>query len=136
MIVIIPCGAKKRSVKSQAYAMYIGSYFKANLHYALSIAKKENIYILSAKYGLLRLQDEISPYNIRMGQPGCVSGRFVKRQADEMGILEEDVICLGGRDYTSVMREIWPGCSTPLKGTGGMGKQMQWLKWNRGKIPQ
>lgn len=135
MLVIIPCGARKRPVKSAAYALYTGPYFMANLRYALSIAQRSDVYILSAKYGLLDLAREVEPYNLKMGQPGCVTVTQVCEQAEKLGILQRSpVIGLGGRLYTDIMRTIWPEIKLPLSGIVGIGKQMQWLNNHRGRI--
>jgi len=135
VIAIIPCGAKKRKDRSPAYAMYLGTYFKINLRYALSITNREYIFILSAKYGLLGLEDEIEPYNIKMGDPGCVSVDFVLAQARRRDLLGETAICLGGHLYTDVMRQIWCKHVVPLDCVGRMGYQMQWLKRHMGIVP-
>lgn len=136
MIVIIPCGAKKQSVPVPAYAMYLGAYYKACLRYALSISKQDDIFILSAKHGLLALDDPIAPYNLRMGEVGSVTTQQIRDQALQRGILNEQVVGIGGRDYTDILCQVWADCITPLQGVGGIGKQIQWLKWHRGVIPQ
>lgn len=46
--------------------IYLGNYFKTCLDYAKSLTTEDNIYILSAKYGVLHLTDEITPYNITL----------------------------------------------------------------------
>ena len=45
-----------------------------------------------------------------------------------MGILDEEVIALGGRDYTTMCQGVWPNCQVPLDGVGGIGKHLKWLK--------
>lgn len=129
MIVVIPCGGKKRLVSCVAGRMYIGPYHRACLTYALTLVPPERVYILSAKYGLLALDERIAPYNLKMGQRGCVTARTVADQAAARGLrAEERVIALGGRAYTDVARAVWSHAETPLDGVGGMGYQMQWLK--------
>jgi len=134
MIVVVPCGVAKRSHRTAAGAMYTGAYHRACMRYARSIVVPEQIRILSAKYGLLELADEIEPYNLKMGQPGCVTAAKVWQQAQRAGILDATVIALGGRHYTAICRAVWPACFTPLKGVGGMGKQMQWLIRHYGRV--
>lgn len=128
MLVLIPCGGKKREMPCPAGNLYIGSYFKGCLGYALSITEPPNILILSAKYGLLALGDRVSPYDLRMGSPGCVTAQLVREQAETRGVLtSERVVALGGVDYLDVVREVWPLAETPMVGTGGIGKQLKWL---------
>ncbi len=63
-IALISCVSKKLTTKAKAKAkeLYISTLFKLSLKFAFKI-KSDNIFILSAKYGLLELEDEISPYN-------------------------------------------------------------------------
>lgn len=61
-IVLISCVSKKLDKKSTAEKIYISSLFKKNLTYAKSL-KPSGIFILSAKHGLLKLTDEIEPYD-------------------------------------------------------------------------
>lgn len=128
MLVIIPCGSAKKTCRSQAGKMYLGGYHRACQAYARTLVPVTKILILSAKYGLLRLTDEIEPYELRMGQIGCVSPSFVRDQALKMRLLNQEVIALGGRDYTKICKAIWSDCETPLEGVGGIGKQLKWLK--------
>ena len=133
MLIIIPCGSKKLSYSTLAWKLYQGPYYKSCLRWALSIEKMDNIRILSAKYGLLRLDEVIHPYELRMGRPGSISLDKIREQAQASGLLSEEVIGLGGRDYTRIIKEIWPFAHLPLEGKGGLGKQMRWLKRHLGK---
>lgn len=63
-IVLIPCGAKKKDSPSMAWEMYIGNYFRALLNYAVTLGT--DIRIISAGYGILKLNDVIEPYDITM----------------------------------------------------------------------
>lgn len=136
MLVIVPCGQSKRTTRAQAGVMYTGPYHRDCLDYARSIASPQEILILSAKYGLLRLTDWVEPYDLRMGEPGAVTADVVREQARSLGVLEEHpVIALGGIEYTRVCRAVWPGCVLPLAGVGGLGHQRRWLRHNRGHVP-
>jgi len=61
-IVLIACAAKKLNYKAKAKNLYISSLLKKNLAYARSL-EPDKIFILSAKHGLLDLDEEIFPYN-------------------------------------------------------------------------
>lgn len=61
-IVLISCVSKKVSRKAKAKDLYISPLFVGNLRYARSL-KPDNIFVLSAKYGLLELETEVDPYN-------------------------------------------------------------------------
>lgn len=130
---VISCGYKKRTHPCQAWQMYIGSYFRAMLRYALSVADRERIYILLAKYGLLRLTDPIEPYNLKMGMPGSIAAAAIAEQAERLGIAGEQVLCLGGQEYVARCRAVWKDMVAPL--SGGMGNQMRWMKAQHGRLP-
>lgn len=123
-LVIVGCGAAKQSVRTTAGQMYVGSYHRACRRAAAAATTPARTLILSAAHGLLRLDDEIDPYNLRMGQPGAVGADQVLRQATTQGLLDETPIVLAGTAYTSVASTVWPTAHTPLAGVGGMGKQL------------
>jgi hypothetical protein len=91
---------------------------------ALTIAPAENIFVLSAKYGLVRLQDRLKPYDLKMGAGGGVDIRTVRRQAKRLGITTQKVIALGGSRYVGLIRELWPSAEAPLGGKGGLFQQI------------
>lgn len=128
MLVIIPCGGKKDDRPRPAINLYQGSYFKACARFALSIVKPEQIRILSAKHGLLKIEQVIEPYDLRMGQKGCITAEQVRAQAAEQNLLDErDVIIAAGSDYARVALEVWKQGEWILDGVGGMGYQIQHL---------
>ena len=142
MIVVISCGGKKLTGRHLARDLYTGPYFKAAYRYALSVAPEARVFILSAKYGLVRTNDLIDSYNLTLGQPGAVASGYVRNQARQLGIDDEnDVLVVGGERYVKLCRAIWPTCRAPFgKGGGlleraGIGYQLQALKRWRGKVP-
>lgn len=132
-LVIIPCGAKKHQSKTVAAKMYQGPYFKACLRYAQSIIRRDSILILSAKYGFLRLNQEIEPYELTLGDPGCVTAADLRKQCDALSLSERNDVALGGKRYTSMCRAVWPNVLTPVPSVG-IGKQMQWMKHHLGRL--
>jgi len=130
MIVIIPCGARKLTHKAMAKDIYIGSYAVMCKRYARSLVDDKFIFILSAKYGLLKMTDKIEPYSLTLGQAGAITLKQVREQVIAFGILEEDCIAIGGKRYTDLCRAIWQNCKTPLQDNikGGNGMQLQWMK--------
>ena len=60
-IALISCGKSKRRERSPAHQLYTGALFKKCLTYAQR-TKADEIYILSANYGLIELTQEIAPY--------------------------------------------------------------------------
>ncbi len=134
-IVVIPCGAKKRAGVHKARDLYIGSYFTGCLRYALSIAPESSVYILSGKYGILSLTDKVESYEMMLGKPGSITLAQVQRQVDDRGLRGCSVVAVAGQRYANLCKAIWKDCKTPLTGVGGFGKQLQWMKQNRGRVP-
>jgi hypothetical protein len=133
--VVIPCGAKKLPTVATADLLYTGSYHLACKAYALSIAPRQNVLILSAQHGIVTLDQIIAPYNLKMGDKGCVDAARVREQATAQGLFAAPVVAVGGEKYMRVVREVWPAAIFPLGVRGGMGVQMQALKAMRGRLP-
>lgn len=132
--VIIPCGGAKQKEACAAINLYIGAYFKINLRWAQSVAPAHQIKILSAKHGLLHLYKWLGPYDLKMGQPGSVDPLAVRRQGQEMGLVGTRIYALGGGAYLNVLRRAGFKITAPTEGLP-MGKQMERLKKNMGRLP-
>lgn len=115
MIVIVGCGARKRLYPCRAVEMYRGQHFLACWAAAAALAEG-NVYILSAKYGLLPPGKVIAPYDLTVGQPGAVTGDEVRGQARELGIARRPVVALCSARYVQLCREAWPAVDAPLAG--------------------
>jgi len=61
-IILISCGGKKRSEISKARDLYISSLFQKSLAFTECL-NPDHIFILSAKHGLVGLEDTLEPYN-------------------------------------------------------------------------
>lgn len=68
-VVLIACGSKKVETKVpvQAWSLYTGAVFRESLRTALSFSS--NVRIVSAGYGLLRLNDMVMSYDRKMNGP-------------------------------------------------------------------
>ncbi|GHB91656.1 hypothetical protein GCM10010306_103590 [Streptomyces umbrinus] len=87
------------------------------------------VLVLSALYGLVPLDRVLAPYELRMGQPGSVTGDQLRAQARELGVERAtEVVVLAGSAYTAAARQVWPRADAPLEGARGMGYQLQRLK--------
>ena len=85
--IILGCGSQKRKQPSQAWCLYNGALYTSAYTWARSVTPLERIYILSGKYGLIRAQTRIAPYNARMGTPAQVcTVQSVARQAAALGL--------------------------------------------------
>ena len=69
---IIPCSKQKLDHEAPAWRMYSDQPCLA-LHLEYVRSRGNIAQILSAKYGFLRLNDRIQPYDLLLGQFGCVN---------------------------------------------------------------
>ena len=134
MIAVITCGDSKRQGVHKAKDLYVGPFFKMCLKYAQSIMPNDKIYILSAKWGLLKLDQEIENYNVKMGDPGSVLVSTLIIQSQELGIKDEAIIGVAGARYVSIMKKVWSEGKYPLTGLS-LGYAMGALKKNMGRLP-
>ncbi|MGV9649802.1 DUF6884 domain-containing protein [Streptomyces sp. NPDC003554] len=123
-LVVIPCGSSKLSRAARAVDMYIGSYHRA-CRKAADALQPDRVLILSARYGLLGLDDVIEPYDTSHGTTDAITAHALLEQATARDIVFLDpVVALGGARHVSLVRSIWPHVLAPLAGAGGMGRQM------------
>ena len=137
-LIVVSCGVKKQTTAQRADKMYLGNYHFNCLNYARSIAEPEDIRILSAKYGLLRLNQIVMPYNLTMGDPGCITVEQLKQQAVEQNLTSKtDVRIVAGLAYAKLVLGVWTEAEWLMKDKGRMGYQKNWLitqtKLNRSK---
>lgn len=109
--------------------MYISPLFKKSLAYAKSL-HPDNIFILSAKYGAISLDEEIKPYELTLThmteKEKVIWAKKVIAQLEYKGItFTEKAIFLCGMQYRKYLTRIFKNSSTPLKGLS-FGKQLQW----------
>lgn len=129
-IVLISCVSKKRSQKSKASDLYISALFKKNLQYARNL-NPDKIFILSAKYGLVELDDEIEPYDQTLN---TMSSSQIKQWAKSvLGRLAESTdfqrdrfIFLAGAKYRGYLISQLRNVETPLEGLR-IGEQLKRL---------
>lgn len=133
-LVIIGCGATKRAIRSPAGQLYTGSYFRANLAWAMSVVRPDQIIILSAAHGFLRLHDQIEPYDLRMGDENSIGIGILKEQAESMGLLNRDTVAICGQDYLDKLLCVIPDVKLPCRGLT-VGWSVGLLKRNRGRWP-
>ena len=129
---LIGCGKDKSPIRCKAEEMYIGGYFKLGLKFARKSFEK--IYILSAKYGLLELEDMIEPYNMTLNtMDNNEIYVWSKRVAEALKskLNKDDVVTfVCGKEYYKYLKGMLP-CKYVLlfDGSGmGIGKQMAYFK--------
>jgi len=130
-IVLISCASKKKLEKAKAKDLYISLLFKLNLEYAKSL-KPDKIFILSAKYGLLDLEEGIEPYDLTLNK---IKDKEIKIWADKVleqlkekvDLKQDEIIFLAGEKYRKYLIPEIKNYKIPLKNLG-IGKQLKFLK--------
>jgi hypothetical protein len=129
-IVLIACSSRKGARPAKAADLYQSSLFCKSLAYARSL-RPDAIYILSAKHGLLRLEDVIAPYNATLNKmTRATSRKWAQRVIDQLRRVADlqtvHFTILAGERYR---RDLLPHlvCPTvPMEGLG-IGRQLKFL---------
>lgn len=120
--VIIPCSGAKLDRSAPARQLYTGSLFRLALAAALNLTDAELVRVLSARHGLVGLDTELAPYDVRMGERGSVTVDQLRRQADELTPAPALVVLLTPAAYTAPALAVWPAAVVPLVGARGIGE--------------
>jgi hypothetical protein len=128
-VIIVSCGGRKKTAARPVPAgeMYTGSYHRALRRAADALTqggRTGRTLIFSALHGLLSLHDPITPYDLRMGDEGSVTGEHLRQQAIALGIIGAEVTVLGPHRYVEASRTVWPDLTAPLEGSRGIGEQL------------
>lgn len=131
-IVLISCVSQKLPHRTKARDLYISTLFKLNLNYAEKL-KPDEIFILSAKYGLLSLEQEIEPYeqtlnNMRSSEIKVWANRVLEQIKEVCSIDETEFTFLAGDKYRKHLLPHIKNSKIPLEGLR-IGQQLQKLKW-------
>lgn len=103
-ITLIGCTSQKKDHECKAVEMYSPSkYFQLRLKYA-QLINSDHIYILSAKYGLLNLNDKIKPYNLNLNKTNKNYQRkwslnILKKLNEKHDLKKDTFILLAGEVY-------------------------------------
>lgn len=126
MIIIVGCGKSKLKSRSRADELYQGSLFKKRISLARTITTDDQIFILSAKYGLVSVDQLIDPYELKMGQRGSITARMLSLQAKRLNIRGTIGILASG-PYIIMAQQVFDNVKIITPPHLGIGKQMQWL---------
>lgn len=123
-VVVVPCGGRKLRTPAPAGDLYVGSYHRACRRAAAALAPRQTL-ILSARHGLVDLDQVLAPYDMTLGDPDAVTADHVAAQADQLGLrYAPGVVVLAGRRYVAAIRLAWPHALDPLAGSRSMGEQL------------
>jgi hypothetical protein len=107
---IIPCGTEKATEPAAAADLYTSAHWRYVLDSVCVEAAVTPghcvVLILSAKHGLLPLDQVIAPYDLRMGDEGCVTVDQLAEQCKALGLAYDEaaetypeIYCFLGMDY-------------------------------------
>ena len=130
-IVLISCGSKKLPHRAAAKDLYISSLFRLSRRYAQTLGA-EKIFILSAKHGLLGLNEVIEPYDLTLNKMSIKQRQQwadkVLRELNEVTDLSGDhFIFLAGKKYRENLIPSTKSSEIPLEGLR-IGEQLKYLK--------
>ena len=129
-IVLISCAAGKSAHRTRAAELYVSPLFRRQLAYARRLAP-DAIFILSAKYGLVGLDEEIDPYEKTLKDMGAREQRswaqgVLARLKEEANLLEDHFIFLAGDAYRKHLTPVLHHWEAPLERLT-IGRQLQKL---------
>lgn len=133
LVVLISCVSKKKNMPTMAKDMYISPLFKGAYQYSKKLGA-DQVFILSAKYGLLEESAWIEPYNESLNTK---SDKEIKKWANEVikrlskfaDIENDQFVFLAGEKYRKHLVNNIHHYSIPLKGLA-IGKQLKFYKEN------
>ncbi|NTU73802.1 hypothetical protein HGB07_06600 [Candidatus Roizmanbacteria bacterium] len=130
-IVLISCVSKKLSYSAKAKDIYISPLFKYNLKYAEKMAP-DMIAVLSAKYGLLSLDQVIDPYEQTLNTMSVSEVKnWSAKVCDQLSVVcslrDTEFTFLAGEKYRKYLLPNLSHYIIPFKGLS-IGKQLQNLK--------
>ena len=130
-VVLISCVSKKLTSRARAKELYTSTLFKFNLQYARKL-NPDSICILSAKYGLLGLNDEVEPYDVMLNKmPANERKSWANNVVEQLkryfDPTQDHFIILAGERYRQYLLPHLSSYEIPLKGLP-IGKQLQYLK--------
>ena len=129
-VVLLSCVKSKRSSRSKAGDLYTSALFRKSLAYAKAL-KPDRIFILSAKHGLLKLDQQVDPYELTLNRMGVAERRAwakeVLGQLREHTDLQRDrFVFLAGQRYREGLTPHMRHVSVPMEGMA-FGEQLGWL---------
>ena len=131
-VAFISCVKEKRIGKYKAKDLYTSDFFRKSFGYCSS--KYDKVFILSAKYGLLELEEEIENYEMTLNDFSKVKkiewSVMVCKQMEKKFDDSDDLYFYVGNNYREHLLPLLKNnCFVPLKGKG-IGEQLQYFKNN------
>ncbi|MFE8599822.1 DUF6884 domain-containing protein [Archangium violaceum] len=133
-VALVACGKTKRATAAPAGELYTGALVRMALEYARRTC--EQVFILSAKHGVLALDTVVEPYDEtlvgRRKFERLAWGERVAARVQQLVPPPADLLLLAGSMYLEALQKPLLAAdrymySTPLAGQG-IGEQLAWLK--------
>lgn len=136
-VVLISCVSKKLHHKSKAQDLYVSPLFKKELTYA-KLLNPGKIFILSAKYGLLRLNEEIEPYDktlnkMRSNEIKEWANSVLNQLQKTVDIDKDSFVFLAGNNYRKFLLPHIKNHKIPMEHIG-LFYQQGWLSKEISKL--
>jgi hypothetical protein len=130
-VVLISCVSQKLPHAALAKDLYVSSLFKFCLRYAQTL-KPDVILILSAKYGLVALDQQLEPYNDTLNTKRDAdirqwAQRVLQQLRSKVDLERDTVIFLAGEKYRRYLAGQIKHVEIPMFGLS-IGRQLQFLK--------
>jgi hypothetical protein len=132
-IVLISCVSRKGPSREKCQDLYLSDLFRKNLRYARSLSP-DKVFVLSAKYGLVGLDQEIEPYNETLNDKSVALVKewaaAVREQIAQVADLGNDRFTfLAGIRYRRFLAPFMRHHRVPMIGLS-IGRQLRFLKEN------
>lgn len=129
-IILISCVKLKSLEACNAEHMYVSPLYKKMMTVAKQTQPKQ-IFILSAKYGLLNLEDVIEPYELELKRLKASERRIWAAEVidslnSQTNLKEDFFVFLAGKTYRQYITPSLANYSVPMRGVA-LGNQLKWL---------
>jgi len=127
---LVACCSKKLENKSLAKELYQNTLFKSSMEYLNK--RCDNIFILSAKHGLLELNEEIEPYDLTLNKMNrneriSWSKEVLEKLKLKTNLQHDEFIILAGNNYREELIKNIKKYDIPMEKLT-IGKQLKFLK--------
>lgn len=128
-VVLVSCASKKLGVRARE-DLYVSDLFRKSLAYARRL-RPADIFILSAKHGLVQPDEQIDPYNETLNTmlPPEIM-RWSERVFDQLrthaDVEHDHFVFLAGDKYRRYLLPRLRSADVPMEGLR-IGEQLSWL---------
>ncbi len=131
-VALISCGKRKSSHPAPARELYQGDLFKKSLQYAEEVLKADQVFILSAKHGLVALDEVVAPYEKTLNHmPAAEVQAWGERVLNELraeaDLQNDRFTILAGANYRKHLTPALKHYDVPIEGLR-FGEQLRFFK--------